>query len=159
MSKIGFRWAGSEPSDVIAFRWASITKAAIIGSLAMMLIIANLMPPLPERVVVWWDEGQCWWFNGTVEDKWIEEGDGTDFTKDYLFLVNGTLSDLNETTPLLYDYNNTTYITVVVHGDAWDYQYFNVGAAYEGYACDTVPLREAVIDGTIEFILWTVGAD
>jgi len=116
------------------------------------------MPPLPERVVVWWDEGQCWWFNGTIEEKWIEPGpDGSDLTADYLFLVNGTLSDLNETTPLLYDANNTTYITVVVHGDAWDYQYFNVGANYEGYACDTVPLREAIISGTIEFVLWTVG--
>ena len=90
---------------------------------------------------MWWDEGHCWWFNGTIEDKWIEEGDGNALTKDYKFLVNGTL-------------DNTTDIVVVVHGSAWDYEFFNVGMHYEGLACDTVPLREAVIDGTVHFLLW-----
>jgi len=139
---------------VSALRGIGVVKSVIALCIVMMLVLAIMMPPLPERVIIWWDEGQCWWFDGTIEDKWIEEGDGNALTKDYLFLVNGTLSDLDEDgiTPMFG--NNTTRISMVMHGDAWDYDWFEVGMYYEGYACDTVPLREAVISGTLEILIW-----
>ena len=130
-------------------------KITAIAAACMMLLAIMFVPVLPERIVPWWNEGQCWWFNGTIQDKWIEEGDGMRATKDYIFLVNGTLNELNETTPVLYDANSTTRIEVLVHGGLWDYTYFKVGDNYEGYACDTMTLREAVINGSIEFLIWT----
>jgi hypothetical protein len=162
MSDIRFQWQGSEPKDSAIFETttATVFLAAKIGSVmivAMILIIASMIPPLPETVIIWWEENECWWFNGTIEDKWIEENDGIELTKNYRFLVNGTLSTLNETNPAYYTANNTTRILVVINGDAFDYEYFDVGMTYEGYACDSVPLREAVLSGTIEFLLWASG--
>jgi len=133
-------------------------RTATFGAItvAVLFILAVIfMPALPERIVPWWNEGQCWWFNGTIEDKYVVDNDGMPGTEDYIFIVNGTLNELNETTPLLYDANSTTAIEVMVHGGPWDYAYFEVGDNYEGYACDTMTLREAVINGSIEFLIWT----
>ena len=128
-------------------------KFAAITCAVLFCLALIFTPALPERVVPWWNEGTCWWFNGTIEDKWMEDNDGMPGTTDYLFLVNGTLKELNESSPLLYT-NNSTRIEVLVHGGPLDWADFNVGDRYEGYACDTMTLREAVANGTIEFLLW-----
>jgi len=91
-------------------------------------------------VIVPWDEGQCFWLNGTVEDKeaeWNDNGGGMN----YRFLVNGTL-------------DNTTTFKAFVLGDRIDYLFVPIGAHFEGEICDTVPLRRAVLNGTILFIEW-----
>jgi len=92
----------------------------------------------PTMVIVPWEEGQCMWLNGTVEEKEAEwNGDGYN----YKFLVNGTID------------NNTSFKAFVL-GDRFDYIFVPIGAHYEGEICDTVPLRRAVLNGTILFIEW-----
>ena len=142
------------PEIRLYYRWIRNAKFAALTAGVLFLLAVIFAPSLPERVVPWWNEGTCWWFNGTIEDKWTEDNDGMPGTEDYIFLVNGTLNELNETTPVLYVANSTTNIEVLVHGGPWDYAYFNVGDHYEGYACDTMTLREAVANGTIEFLMW-----
>jgi hypothetical protein len=134
-----------------------ILTAKVITGLVVVMIAAALMfaPPLPERIIPWWNENQCWWFNGTIEDKYVLEADGIRTTKDYVFIVNGTLNPLeNDTVGMYYDPDTSVNITVAVHGGYWDYEYFEIGEHYEGYMCDSMTLREAVINGTIEFLIW-----
>jgi hypothetical protein len=138
-----------------------ILTVKVITCLVVSLFVAAFMfsPALPERIVPWWGENQCWWFNGTIEDKYIAESDGVSKTKDYVFIVNGTLNPLeNDTAGMYYDSNTSVNITVAVHGGFWDYEYFQIGENYEGYMCDSMTLREAVVNGTIEFLLWGAGA-
>ena len=129
-------------------------KFAALTAAVLFFFAVIFAPALPERVVPWWNEGQCWWFNGTIEDKWTADNDGMRGTTDYLFLVNGTLNELIESSHGLLYTNETTAISVIVHGGPIDYAMFNVGDHYNGYACDTMTLREAVANGTIEFLLW-----
>jgi len=91
-------------------------------------------------VVVPWDEGQCIWLNGTIEDKQVRE-DSTGGLN-YFFLVNGTLD------------NETSFHAEVV-GTQFDYLLVSIGYNYEGEICDSVPLRQAIYDGTVRFIdMW-----
>jgi len=94
----------------------------------------------PARVIVPWDEGQCMWLNGTVVNKSAEiEDDGFH----YKFHVVGEVD------------NNTSFNAVVL-GSRFDYLFIPIGATYEGQICDTVPLRTAVLNGTIRFVDWVI---
>ena len=140
------RW-GSEPHEppVAEFESLALVAKAKAALVALVLLVALYGMPylIPHRVadVFPWSEGECWWFNGTVEDKWMEKHTAT---TNYKFLVNGTL-------------DNSTEISMVFTGGFWDYEYYQVGMRYEGFACDTVTLREAVVAGTLEIILWASG--
>ena len=46
---------------------------AVFLSLMIFLSLTGLIITTPARVVVPWDEGQCMWLNGTVEDKEMAE--------------------------------------------------------------------------------------
>jgi len=118
------------------------TVASAFGKIGVimtvvMLTMASLMPPLPARLVPFWEDGECQWFNGTVIDKRIENDNG--FTADYIFVVNGTV-------------DNETNLTMEVFGDALLYAVLPVGATKEGRICDTVELKTAIADGIIRFI-------
>ena len=102
-----------------------------------MLFISSL----PAQVVVPWDEGQCAWFNGTIVNKEIDwKGEaGTE----YKFYVEGTLD------------NNTSFKSVV-YGDQGHYLLMPIGTNYQGNVCDTVPLRTAILNGTVKVIEWVI---
>lgn len=110
---------------------------AVFLSLMIFLSLTGFIITTPARVVVPWDEGQCMWLNGTVEDK--EMAEDSSGGMNYFFLVNGTLD------------NETSFHAQVI-GTQFDYLFVPIGLHYEGEICDTVPLREAVYTGIIRFI-------
>ena len=116
---------------------AKASAIAVFISVMIFLSLTTLIITTPARVVVPWDEGQCMWLNGTVENKSIEldANGGTN----YFFLVNGTLD------------NETSFHAEVI-GSQLDYLLVPIGYHYEGEICDTVPLREAIYTGIIRFI-------
>jgi len=102
-----------------------------------MLFITSL----PAQVVVPWEDGQCAWFNGTIVNKeidWTGEG-GTE----YKFYVEGTLD------------NNSSFKSVV-YGDQGHYLLLPIGANYQADVCDTVPLRTAILNGTVKIVEWII---
>mgnify|MGYP001032201111 CR=1 FL=1 len=103
----------------------------------ILLSSVSMMPPLPARIVPFWEEDSCMWFDGEIVSKRIEN-EGL-VTANYIFVVNGTL-------------DNETDIQMEVHGDIFFYELLPIGSYYNGTICDTVPLRQAVIDGVIKFI-------
>lgn len=103
----------------------------------ILILSVSLMPPLPARVVPFWEEDSCMWFDGEIVSKRIEN-EGL-ITADYILGVDGTL-------------DNFTDIQMEVHSDVFVYEILPIGAYYNGTVCDTVPLRQAVIDGVIIFI-------
>lgn len=103
----------------------------------ILLSSVSMMPPLPARVVPFWEEDSCMWFDGEIVSKRIEN-EGL-VTADYIFVVNGTL-------------DNETDIQMEVHGDIFFYELLPIGSYYNGTVCDTIPLRQAVVDGVIRFI-------
>ena len=115
-----------------------------LGAMFGAWLIASLvlfMSSLPAQVVVPWEEGQCAWFNGTIVNKeidWTGAG-GTE----YKFYVEGTLD------------NNTSFKSVV-YGDQGHYLLLPIGSTYESRVCDTVPLRTAILNGTVKVIEWVI---
>ena len=103
----------------------------------IMLTTASIMPPLPARIVPFWDDGACQWFNGTVVEKRIENDNG--ITADYIFVVNGTV-------------DNSTEVEMEIHGDVILYALIPLGSHEEREVCDTVELQTAIADGIIQFI-------
>lgn len=103
----------------------------------ILLTTVSLMPPLPARIVPFWEEDSCMWFDGEIVSKRIEN-EGL-ITADYILGVDGTL-------------DNFTDIQMEVYSDVFIYEILPIGAYYNGTICDTVPLRQAVIDGVIIFI-------
>ena len=103
----------------------------------ILLMSVSLLPPLPARIVPFWEEDSCMWFDGEIVSKRIEN-QGL-ITADYIFGVDGTL-------------DNLTDIQMEVHSDVFLYEILPIGAYYNGTICDTVPLRQAVIDGVIIFV-------
>ena len=90
-----------------------------------------------------WEDGECFWLNGTIEDKRIlHNEDGFN----YLFLVNGTIN------------NETPYLAEVA-GDRVLYAILPVGANHEDEVCDSITLREAFTNGTIKLIHWGLNQD
>lgn len=110
---------------------------AILGSAIVLSSFFGLIVTTPANVVVPWDEGQCMWLNGTIEDKEIRYDSSGGMN--YYFLVNGTL-------------DNTTSFHAEVLGDRSDYLLVPIGFNYVGEICDSVPLRQAIWSGTIHFI-------
>ena len=45
--------------------------------------------------------------------------------------------------------DNYTDIQMEVHGDAFLYGVLPIGSYYNGTICDTIPLRDAIIEGVI----------
>lgn len=116
---------------------AKASAMAVLISGLIFLSLTTAIITTPARVVVPWDEGQCMWLNGTVENKSIElDANGG---MNYFFLVNGTLD------------NETSFHAEVI-GSQFDYLLVPIGYHYEGEICDTVPLREAIYTGIIRFI-------
>ncbi len=90
-----------------------------------------------------WEDGECFWLNCTIEDKRIlHNEDGFN----YLFLVNGTIN------------NETPYLAEVA-GDRVLYAILPVGANHEDEVCDSITLREAFTNGTIKLIHWGLNQD
>mgnify|MGYP003110412656 FL=1 len=90
-----------------------------------------------------WEDGECFWLNGTIEDKRIlHNEDGFN----YLFLVNGTIN------------NETPYLAEVA-GDRVLYAILPVGANHEDEVCDSITLRDAFRNGTIKLIHWGLNQD
>lgn len=110
-----------------------------VGAIMMLIMLttASMMPPLPARIVPFWDDGACQWFNGTVVDKRIENDNG--ITADYIFVVNGTI-------------DNSSEVELEVYGDALFFALIPIGSHEEREVCDTVELKEAIADGIIQFI-------
>lgn len=103
----------------------------------LLMMSVSLMPPLPARVVPFWEEDSCMWFDGEIVSKRIEN-EGL-VTADYIFVVHGTL-------------DNETDVELEVHGDVFFYELLPIGSYYNGTICDTIPLRDAIIGGIIVFI-------
>lgn len=83
-----------------------------------------------------WVEGECYWVDGTVEDKRIFI-DGEDFY--YLFLINGTVN------------NNTPYLAEIA-GSRLMYITVPNGSYYASEVCDAITLRDALANGTIKLL-------
>ena len=126
------------------FRRPDKDTARIIGSViiaAILFLAVSVRDELPSRVVIPWAKGDCFWLNGTIIHKEkVDEG----LTTGYHFYVVGTL-------------DNETEFNSIVHGTKFEYDLMPVGLHYEGHVCDTVTLREAVANGTVEIIDWVTG--
>ena len=118
----------------------TVKTVGIVIMVSISFAIVSVNDDLPSRVVVPWAKGDCFWLNGTIMDKEARD-DG--LTTDYRFYVQGTL-------------DNTTEFNSIVHGTKLEYEIMPIGLHYEGHICDTVTLREAVINGTVEIIDWVI---
>lgn len=105
--------------------------------LAVIMVGASFAPPLPAQIVPWWEDDSCKWFNGTIIDKEIINT--SPGQAEYKFWVNGTL-------------DNETEVQMVIYGDPIHYLVIKEGMIYEGTVCNTLPLREAILNGTIHLI-------
>lgn len=110
----------------------AIFCGAIVLSSCFGLIVTT-----PTQIMVPWEEGECMWLNGTIEDKEIRYDSSGGMN--YFFLVNGTL-------------DNETSFHAEVLGDRTDYLLVPIGFNYEGEICDSVSLRQAIWSGTVHFI-------
>ena len=116
-----------------------IVAAVFIATIVFLAL--SIKDDLPTRVVVPWAKGECFWLNGTIVDKEkVDDG----MTTGYHFYVVGTL-------------DNTTEFNSIVHGTSLEYNLMPVGLQYEGRVCDTLTLREAVANGTVDIIDWIIG--
>ena len=118
----------------------TIKTIGVVLIVSIGFVALSVNDDLPSRVVVPWAKGECFWLNGTITDKTMVD-DG--MTTDYQFYVVGTL-------------DNTTEFNAIVHGTKLEYEIMPVGLHYEGHICDTMTLREAVINGTVEIFDWIV---
>lgn len=112
-------------------------KALLAILMGVMFALASATPPIPSHIVPFWEEGSCQWFNGTVVDKEIVQISPQ--VAEYKFYVEGTL-------------DNNTSVDMIIYGGPLYYQALPINTTYEGQVCDTLPLREAIMDGTIHFV-------
>tara|TARA_R110000851_G_scaffold108116_5_gene228993 strand:+ start:5691 stop:6062 length:372 start_codon:yes stop_codon:yes gene_type:complete len=119
---------------MVSERNAETLGQAFALFVVLIFTTASFLPPLPTRIVPFWEEDTCMWFDGEIISKRIEN-EGL-ITADYIFVVDGTL-------------DNYTDIQMEVHGDAFLYGVLPIGSYYNGTICDTIPLRDAIIEGVI----------
>ena len=125
------------------FRKPPDGTVSTIGIVIMVTLASAILyvgDDLPDRIVVPWGQGECYWLNGTVVDR--EKMDNR-LTTTYQWHVVGTLD------------NNTSFDSLI-YGNSFEWVMIPVGAHYEGHVCDTMPLRDAVLNGTVEIIDWVV---
>ena len=127
-----------------------VEKAAFMPYFVALLVAQSgcfgmilTTPATYPTSMFFWEDGECFWLNGTIEDKRIlHNEDGFN----YLFLVNGTIN------------NETPYLAEVA-GDRVLYAILPVGANHEAEVCDSVTLRDAFTNGTIKLIHWGLNQD
>ena len=127
-----------------------VEKAAFMPYFVALLVAQSgcfgmilTTPATYPTSMFFWEDGECFWLNGTIEDKRIlHNEDGFN----YLFLVNGTIN------------NETPYLAEVA-GDRVLYAILPVGANHEDEVCDSITLRDAFTNGTIKLIHWGLNQD
>lgn len=100
-------------------------------------------PATYPHTMFFWEDGECFWLNGTIEDKRILQNENG---FNYLFLVNGTVN------------NETPYLAEVA-GDRVLYAVLPIGATHSDEVCDSVTLRDALTNGTVKLIHWGLNHD
>lgn len=119
----------------------TVKVIAVVVMFGFGFLAISVNDDLPSRIVVPWAKGECYWLNGTIVSKeMVDDG----MTTDYRWYIVGTL-------------DNETEFNSIVHGTKTEYALIPAGIQYEGQVCDTMTLREAVVNGTVEIVDWVVG--